>query len=399
MRSRDAAAFARNQRRYPSVYDLRRGARTRLPHFAFEYGDGGAGDDVGIVRNWAALDKVTLLPRYGVVQEPPNLSCEIFGETYAAPFGVAPMGSPIIVWPGADKLLATAAQRAKVPYVLGIVAGATIEEITQIAPDVTWLQMYRFARDDHAVGWKLLERAKRANVKALMLTLDVPVRTVRPREAKVGLAGTSAFRPTLGMIAGMMKCPGWALAVARNNIPKFANLQPYAGPNANLNKTIQFAREQMGGAFSWEEVKRYRDRWDKPLVLKGVLHPEDAEIAASIGVDGIVVSNHGGRQIDALPAPINLLPEIVSSVSGRLSVFYDSGVRSGSDVARAVAIGAAAAFAGKAFLWGLGALGSEGPEHTIALLMDELQSTLGQVGALSVQDAKNVSVFRPNSAG
>ena len=183
------------------------------------------------------------------------------------------MGSPIVVWPGADKLLARAAQRARVPYTLGVAGGATIEEIAAIAPDVFWLQLYRFAKNEHAIGFELVKRAEAAGVHVLMLTLDVPVRTVRSREVKVGLGGGGAFKPDWRMVAGMVKCPGWAMAMLRNNLPRFANIQPYAGPNASLNDTIRFARKEMGGAFSWDEVARYRDRWKRPLIVKGLLHP------------------------------------------------------------------------------------------------------------------------------
>ena len=261
--------FVKNQRWYPTIYDLRRGAKWRLPHFAYEYGDGGAGDDTGIRHNWSALDSIEIIPRYGVMPELPPVNCELFGRKYTAPIGVAPMGSPIVVWPGADKLLATAAQRAKVPYTLGVAGGATIEEIAQLAPDVLWLQMYRFAKNDHAIGFDLMRRADEAGVHVLMLTLDVPVRTVRSREVKVGMGGGGYFRPDWRMMLGMVKCPGWAMAMLANNLPRFANIQPYAGPGAGLNDTIKFAREQMGGAFSWDEVKRYRDRWKRPAGAQG----------------------------------------------------------------------------------------------------------------------------------
>jgi (S)-mandelate dehydrogenase len=389
--------FVKNQRWYPTIYDLRRGAKRRLPHFAYEYGDGGAGDDTGIKHNWAALDAIEMIPRYGVMPELPPVNVELFGRKYAAPLGVAPMGSPIVVWPGADKLLAKAAQRAKVPYTLGVAGGATIEEIAQLAPDVLWLQMYRFAKNDHAIGFDLMRRADEAGVHVLMLTLDVPVRTVRSREVKVGMGGGGYFRPDWRMMLGMVKCPGWAMAMLSNNLPRFANIQPYAGPGAGLNDTIKFAREQMGGAFSWDEVKRYRDRWKKPLILKGLLHPEDAEKAVAIGADGIMVSNHGGRQIEALPPPIDCVPAVVKAVNKRATVIFDSGVRSGTDVARALALGADAAFAGKAFLWGLGALGDEGPGHVIDLLIDELRSALGQIGAHSPAEARNVMVRHPGA--
>ena len=389
--------FVKNQRWYPTIYDLRRGAARRLPHFAYEYGDGGAGDDTGIKHNWAALDAVEMVPRYGVMPKLPPVNVDLFGRKYSAPLGVAPMGSPIVVWPGADKLLAKAAQRARVPYTLGVAGGATIEEIADIAPDVMWLQMYRFAGNDHAIGFDLMRRADAAGVHVLMLTLDVPVRTVRSREVKVGMGGGGVFKPDWRMVAGMAKCPGWAVAFLRNTLPRFANIQPYAGPGAGLNDTIRFARKEMGGAFSWDEVKRYRDRWKKPLILKGLLHPEDAEKAVAIGAEGILVSNHGGRQIEALPPPIDCVPAIARAVGSKATILFDSGVRSGTDVARALALGANAALAGKAFLWGLGALGSEGPGHVIDLLIDELQSALGQIGAQSPAEARNVMVRHPGA--
>ena len=389
--------FLKHQRWYPTVYDLRRGAKGRLPHFAFEYGDGGAGDDTGIRRNWSALDAIEMVPRYGVMPELPPVGVELFGRKYAAPLGVAPMGSPIVVWPGADKIFAAAAQRVGVPYTLGCAGGATIEEIAAIAPDVFWFQLYRFAKNDHAIGFELVKRAEPAGVKVLMLTLDVPVRTIRSREVKVGLGGGGAFRADWRMMMGMMKCPGWPMAMLKNGQPRFANIQPYAGPNANLNDTIRFARKEMGGAFSWDEVARYRDKWKRPLVVKGILHPADAEKAVSLGIDGILVSNHGGRQIEALPAPIDCVPAVRQAIGNRATILFDSGVRSGTDVARALAVGADAALAGKAFLWSLGALGAEGPGHAIDLLIDELQSALGQIGAHSPAEARDVLVRHPGA--
>ena len=213
-----------------------------------------------------------------------------------------------------------------------------------------------------------------------MLTLDVPVRTTRAREVVVGLGG-SAFHPDVAMLMQMARSPRWSLALWRNGIPRFANLRNYAGANASINEVIAFARRELGGAFTWEEVAKYRDRWKKTLIVKGILHPQDAEKAVSLGVDGLFVSNHGGRQIEALPAPIDALPAIVEQVGKRATVMMDSGIRSGTDVVRAYALGAAAAFAGKAFLWGLGALGEEGPSHVIDLFIEETQSALGQLGA------------------
>ncbi len=231
---------------------------------------------------------------------------------------------------------------------------------------------------------------------ALMLTLDVPVRTTRAREVVVGLGG-SGFHPDFAMLTQMVMSPRWTYALWKNGIPRFVTLRHYVGANASINEVIAFARREMGGAFTWEEVAKYRDRWKKTLIVKGILHPQDAEKAVSLGVDGLIVSNHGGRQIEALPAPIDALPAVVKQVGKRATVMMDSGIRSGTDVVRAYALGAAAAFAGKAFLWGLGALGEEGPSHVIDLLIEETQSALGQLGAKRPDEARSVAI-RHNGA-
>jgi L-lactate dehydrogenase (cytochrome) len=389
--------YADLHRRFPTVTYLRDHARRRAPHFAFEYMDGGAGRDQGIARNWAALDAVEIVPRYGVVTTPPPIETELFGRRYAAPFGIAPMGGPSIVLPGADLLLAKAAQRARVPYVLGLVGGATIEQAAELAPDVFWFQLYRCARNDHAIGFDVMRRAEAAGAHVLILTLDVPVRTTRTREVAVGLGGAARFRLGPRMLWDMVRSPTWLLALMQHGRPRFANLRPYAGAKANLNELIDFARREVGGAFTWEEVARYRDRWKGPLAVKGVLHPADAEQAVKLGIDGIIVSNHGGRQVEALPAAIDCLPSIARAVGTRATVLMDSGIRSGADVVRALALGAAAVFAGKAFLWGIGALGAEGPGHVIDLLAEETQAALGQIGARSPTDARRALVRHPGA--
>ncbi len=177
------------RQRFPTIDYLRRHARRHIPNFAFEYGDGGAGADKGIARNWAALDAVELVPRYGVMPSLPPLEVDLFGRRYAAPLGVAPMGGPALIWPGADLYLARAAQRSRVPYVLGTVGGLAVEEAAAIAPDVLWFQLYRMAKKDHALTFDLVRRADAAGAHVLVVTIDVPVRTTRPREVVVGLGG------------------------------------------------------------------------------------------------------------------------------------------------------------------------------------------------------------------
>jgi L-lactate dehydrogenase (cytochrome) len=292
--------------------------------------------------------------------------------------------------------MARAAQRARVPYVLGTVGGITIEAAAALAPDVFWFQLYRLARNDHALGRDLVRRAEAAGAHVLVLTVDVPVRTTRPREAAVGLGG-GPFRPDLRMIIDMLGSPGWLAALLRHGHPKFANLRAYAGDAAGTNEVIRFTRRELGGAFTWGEIARYREVWRGPLVLKGILHPQDAARAVSMGIEGIWVSNHGGRQIEALPPSIDVLPAIVAEAGQRATILMDSGIRSGTDVIRAIALGAQATFAGKAFLWSLGALGSAGPAHAIDLFIAEARAALGQIGVLSLAQARSAAVRHPGA--
>src|SRR6266508_3452803 len=391
----DNPRFLELHRRFPTIAYLRQRARRHVPSFAFEYMDGGAGADGGIARNWTAFDAIELVPRYGVTTALPPVDVDLFGRRYSAPIGVAPMGGPSLVWPGADQYLAAAAQRARVPYTLGLVGGMTVERAAEIAPDVLWFQLYRCSRNEHAIGLDLVRRADAAGVHVLVLTLDVPVRTTRPREVAVGI--TSPFRPDLRMLAGIVTSPGYLRSLIRHGQPRFGNLKPYTPNTADVNEVAAFVRREMGGTFTWDEVARYRERWKRPLVVKGILHPADAEKALSLGVDGIVVSNHGGRQVEALPAAIDALPAVAAAVGGRATVLMDSGIRSGQDVVRAVALGADAAFAGKAFLWGLGALGAQGPSHVIDLMIDEMKSAFGQIGARRPADARSVVVRHPGA--
>ena len=388
--SSDGARRNELMRAYPTAFDLRRRARQRLPNFAYEYVDGGAGSDAGIARNWAALDAVELVPKYGRVVAPPSAQTMLLGRSYSAPIGISPIGGPGTGYPGAEIYLARAAQAARVPYTLGVLSGITVEQAAEIAPDVLWFQLYRFSNNNHAIGLDLVARAQACGVQALVLTIDTPTRTTRPRETKSGIP--HPFRLTMKLRLDALSSPHWLGSLAKNGIPRFVCLEPYMGGPKPLAEAAAFIRREQGGAFTWDEIARYRDAWKKPLVIKGVLHPEDAERAVRLGVDGLFVTNHGGRQIDALPAPIDVLPVIARQVGGRAAIILDSGVRSGVDAARAVALGADAAFAGKAFLWSLGALGSEGPGHLINILTEDVRASLGQLGCLTVADLRGVPV-------
>jgi len=381
-------AASKLRRDFPNSYELRSKAKGRLPNFAFEYLDGGAGSDGNIARNWKSLDGIELMPRYGNVISPPPIHTEIFGSSYNSPIGISPIGGPGTAFPGAERFLATAAQTAKIPYTLGVLSAITIEEAAKIAPDVLWLQIYRFARNNHKIGLDLARRAQAAGVKALVLTWDTPVRTTRPREVKAGI--TNPFKLNTRLRLDALSSPSWLWSMLRNGIPRFVSIKPYMSGASSAEEAVRFMRAEGGGAFTWDEIKLYRDTFKGPLLIKGILHPEDAARAIEIGMDGLFVSNHGGRQIEALPASIDALPAIAAQVGGKAKIILDSGIRTGIDAARALAIGADAAFAGKAFLWSLGAIGKKGPAHLIDVFSAELSATLGQLGCVSVDQLRSV---------
>jgi L-lactate dehydrogenase (cytochrome) len=380
-------------RRYITFADLREGARRRLPRFAFDYLDAGANDSVGLARNWAAFDAVRLMPRACGDFAEAKTEVELFGRRYAAPIGIAPVGHDGLLWPGSTKMLARAAQRHRIPYMVGTLASATIEEVTALAPDVAWFQLYGFADDNHRITFDLVRRAAEAGAHALGVTIDVPVRSKRPREMRH--PGFTTLRPTLGDLAGIATSPAWAAALVRAGEPRFANLAAYASQGAGAMDLSRIARGRARGSFSWDEIARLRDAWPRALVLKGLMHPDDAERAVGLGVDGILVSNHGGRQFDAAPASIEALPDIVARVGTKATVLLDSGVRSGLDVARALALGAKSTFAARAFMYALAAMGEGGIGHMARTFREDIAMAAVQSGCASVGDLVNLEVSRP----
>jgi (S)-mandelate dehydrogenase len=388
---------AKIRRRFPTVEDLRRQAKWRVPRFAFDYVDGSANDEICVRRNASALAAVEILPRYSVELEKMSLQTELFGRRYAAPFGIAPMGSPGLMWPGAETYLASEAQRRNIPYVLATPTNEMMEDIAKLAPDVLWYQLYRFPNNDHAITFDLVRRAEAVGAHVLVMTVDTPLGLKRPRDMRNGLSIRIPFHTGPREIFQIVTSPAWALQVLAWGIPKLGNLAPYAGPNPDRHAIGATMARENGGSHRWDEIARMRDRWRKPLVLKGILHPKDAERAASLGVDGLVVSNHGGRNFDGAPATIDLLPAIAAAVGTRMTVLFDSGVRSGLDVVRAVALGAKCAFVGRPLLYGLAALGGEGARYVVDMFFEELRSEFSHLGACSVADVAAADVRHPGA--
>lgn len=395
----DAASAARAERlrrRFPTIEDLRRRTRRRVPRFAFDFVDGGANDEECARRNATALSAVELLPRYCIDPKGLSTEVELFGRRYAAPFGVAPMGSGGLMWPGAEEHLAREAQRRNIPYILATPANASIERIAEIAPDVFWFQLYRFAANDHAITFDLMRRADVAGAHVLVPTIDSAGKSKRPRDIRSGVSVPFVVRPsTLFQVA---TSPLWALALYKTGMLRSENVVPYTPGRATRDSTVAVIMQvRSSGSHTWEELARLRDRWKRAFVVKGVLHPADAERLVSLGADGLIVSNHGGRHFDGAPAAIDVLPAIVAAVGSRATVMVDSGIRGGLDIVRALALGAKAAFAGRPFLYGVGALGPAGARHVTDLLFDELRTELIHVGVRSVAEAATVTTRHPGA--
>ena len=383
---------AKLKQRLPTFSFLEKAARRRIPGFAFDFVDGGTGEHLAAACNRNALDAVQIIPRYGA-SAVVNTEIELFGRRYASPIGIAPVGVDGLVWPGATQLLAKAAQRARIPYITGTLASGSLEEVARLCPDNVWLQLYGLPRDEHRVTFDLIRRAEDCGVHVLVATLDAPVRAKRPRDLHNGLI--VPFRMTPRTVWQVAMSRHWAQALLKNGVPGFPNIERYVGGGSGMAATAGFVQREIKGTFDWETLARMRDAWPRALVVKGVLHPDDAERAISLGIDGVLVSNHGGRQSEAAPPSIDMLPSIARVVGARATVLFDSGIRSGLDIARAMALGAHGTFCGRAFLYGLAALGREGPDHVAQLLDDELRTALAQNGAYNCAQLRSAAVRHP----
>lgn len=363
-----------------NIMDLRELARRRVPRAFFEYADRGSYDEVTLHGNRAAFDAIRLRQRVMIDVDKRSLATTILGQPASLPLAIAPTGLTGLQCGGGEILGARAAASAGIPFCLSTMSICSIEQVRAAVPAPFWFQVY--VMRDRGFVRELIQRAQAAECSALMLTTDLTLQGQRHREIKNGLSVPP--KVTLRNLYDIARRPRWAWGMLRAPSRCFGNLEGRIGGADSLTTLAQWIASQFDPTLTWRDLDWIRDLWPGKLILKGIMDPEDARIAAAEGVDAIVVSNHGGRQLDGAAASIDVLPEIIDAVAGRMEVLLDSGITSGQSLLKALALGARAGLIGKAFLYGLGAMGEAGVTKAIEIIRKELDVSMALTGQCDV---------------
>lgn len=362
--------------KYPSVADLRIKAQSKMPKFAFEYLDGGCNNEDNLRKNTSDLRAVELVPEYLKSAVQVDLKTTLFGTTYDAPFGIAPIGLQGLMWPKAPEILAKAAFENNIPFILSTVTTSSIERIAELTEGKAWFQLYYPAQE--AVRTDIINRASEVGCPVLVLLSDVPSFGFRPKDIRNGLAMPPKM--SIQNFYEIIKRPEWAFKTLINGQPEFETLKPYMPKGLNLSQLAKFMDETFDGRLNEEKIKPIRDQWKGKIVLKGVASESDMDKAIRLGLDGVIISNHGGRQLDAGESTIKSLKKLKVKYQDKITLMMDSGLRNGPDIARTLAEGASFSFLGRSFMYGVGALGNQGATHTIELIKAELVQVMEQLG-------------------
>lgn len=387
---------ARRLARAANVGDLRRIARRRLPGGVFDYIDGGAEDERTLTRNSEAFAELTFRPR--VLRDVGSVdpSTTLFGRHLPLPLVLAPTGFTRIADPQGELAVARAAARADLPYTLSTLATRSIEEVAAVSAGPKWFQVYVW-RDKELVR-EMIGRAAGAGYEALMVTVDTAVLGRRERDVRRGFS----LPPKIGLdtlIDGALH-PGWTWQFVRAEPIRFANVAGRdVGDGSHAVSLADYVSSQFDPNLSWDDLAWMREHWDGPLVVKGIQTIEDAVLAADLGVEAVALSNHGGRQLDSAPSPIELVAPVVDAVGDRTAVLCDGGIRRGSDIVKAVALGATACMAGRPYLYGLGAAGERGVDRVLELLAADVRRTMALTGACTLDELSREVVERSMAGG
>ncbi|PIE42354.1 MAG: alpha-hydroxy-acid oxidizing enzyme [Gammaproteobacteria bacterium] len=368
---------------YPSIEHLRRKAKKRMPRFAYDYLTEGCNDDLNVTKNTQEIRDIELMPSYLTDYRSSSLQKELFGQVYDAPFGITAVGLQSLMWPKTPEILAQTSVDYNIPFMLSTVTTMSIEDAAKITGGRFWFQLYypkkKATRED------ILKRAHDNGAEVLVLLSDVPTFGYRPRDVYNGLG-----MPPKMMLRNIINCcfkPQWGIETLQNGgMPRFKTLEKYMPGGMDLRELGVFMDDFFDGKLTVDRIKGIQDIWPGKIVIKGVASVEDAQTAVDLGVDGIIVSNHGGRQLDAGPTTIKTLKPIVDVCKDKLTIMMDSGMRSGPDIARVIASGADFVFMGRPFMYGTGALGKKGGDQAAAILKREFQQVMEQLNCERVED-------------
>ena len=372
------------------VDDLRRLHKRRVPKMFYDYSESGSWTESTFVRNESVFDEVLLRQRVAVDLTNRSQSKEILGERWAMPVALAPTGMAGMQCSDGEIKAAQAAEEFGVPFTLSTMSICSIEDVAENTSKPFWFQLY--VMKDRRFVESLIDRAKKANCSALVLTLDLQILGQRHKDIKNQLSAPP--RLTIKNVVNMMTKPRWCMGMLTTRRHQFGNIVGHADGVDDLSSLSSWSAEQLDPSLNWDDIEWIKERWGGPLILKGIMDPLDARHALDSGADALIVSNHGGRQLDGAPATLEVLPTIVAEVGDRISVFMDGGIRSGQDVYKAVALGAEACFIGKAFLNGLGAMGKAGVTRCLELISNELDLTMAFCGYRDINDVDGRTLWQ-----
>ena len=375
--------------KYPSIADLRKLSKRKIPYFAFEYLDSGTGSEYGVKENRYRLDQVRFLPEILHGELNYDLTQKFMGKTYDLPIGIAPVGMSGLIWPGAEKILADRGRKANIPFCLSTVAAALPEDVAQLIGDNGWFQLY--VPYSGEVRRDILARVHDAGFDKLVVTVDVPEQSRRERQRRAGLVYPPKI--TLSHLISAASCPQWSLGRLREGMPRLKLLESYDKGKSSGKEGGTTAGSLYRGNVDWITMQKIRNEWEGDLLVKGIMCPEDALKLKQLGVDGVWVSNHSGRQFEGGPAPIEQLPKVREKLGRDYPIIFDSGIIGGLDIIRALAMGADFVFLGRAFHYAVSALQKTGVDHLLHILSEDIKSNMGQIGANNIGDLKSKEVI------
>ncbi|MCY4229730.1 MAG: alpha-hydroxy acid oxidase [Alphaproteobacteria bacterium] len=363
-----------------NLEDLRVLAKRRVPRLIYDFIEGGVDDEEGLRRNEDAFRCRSLVPGYMVDVSQIDQSVELFGRTWSSPYGIAPTGGIGNYRHGGDLMLARAARDANIPFIMSGAATASMEEMARETPEHGWYQLY--TAKDRSISEDMIRRAADLGIPALVVTVDVPAGANRERNRRNGFG--RPLRLTLATKLNTLRHPAWLKDYLRHGLAMLENWQFYAPPGASASEVGEFVSEQIPTSLTWADIERFRALWPRILILKGVMRVDDALRAAQAGVDGLIVSNHGARQLDRAPAPLDVLPALDAAVGERMTLMLDGGIRRGTDILIALASGAKFVFLGRPTLYGAIVGGTAGATKVVTILREEIDKVMAQIGCPSL---------------